>query len=220
MNSPLPYTCVLFDLDGTMLDSAPGIIDSLEDTFRHFSWPVPPRSELMHYIGPPLIDSFRNRLGLDEADAWETLRVYREDYRRDGAFDAAIFPGIVGILEQLQAARIPVAVATSKPETQAVRILQHFEIDGFFANVSGATEDETRSSKTAIVAHALNGLREAGHDISRPVLIGDRIYDVEGASANGIPAIIVEWGYGSPDEAVNAAATVYSADQLRGILLG
>lgn len=215
-----PYDAVLFDLDGTMLDSAPGIIDSLEDTFRHFNWDVPPRSELMHYIGPPLIESFRTRLGLDEEHAWETLRVYREDYRRDGAFDAAIFPGVVGILEQLNAAGVPVAVATSKPETQAVRILEHFELSSMFTVICGATEDETRSTKSAIVAGALSGLRQAGHAAERAVLIGDRVYDVEGAAANNIPSIIVEWGYGSPAEAVGAVATVYSADQLRNLLLG
>lgn len=219
MSSPHPYDAVLFDLDGTLIDSAPGIIDSLEETFRHFGWAIPPRSELMHYIGPPLIDSFRTRLGLDEADAWETLRVYRQDYRRDGAFDAAIFPGIVGVLEQLQLNDVPLAVATSKPETQALRILDHLQLRHFFTVVSGATEDETRSTKADIVAHALIGLRNAGHSTERAILVGDRIYDVEGAAAQGIPAVIVEWGYGSPAEAVDAVATVCSADQLRTFLL-
>lgn len=214
-----PFDAVLFDLDGTLIDSAPGIVESLEETFRHFGWAIPPRSELMHYIGPPLIDSFRHRLGLDEQDAWEMLRVYREDYRRDGAFDAAVFPGIVGVLEQLCANGIPLAVATSKPESQAVRILDHLDLSQYFAVIRGASEDETRSTKADIVATALNGLREAGHSASRAVLVGDRVYDVEGAAAHGIPAVIVEWGYGSPQEAIDAASTVYSTDQLRAFLM-
>jgi len=214
------YDSVLFDLDGTMLDSAPGIISSLTDTFRHFGWEIPSRAELMHYIGPPLIDSFRTRLGLDDEAAWETLRVYREDYRRDGAFDASVFPGVVGVLEQLRAATIPLAVATSKPESQAVRILEHFKLDSFFTVIRGATEDETRSTKAAIVAEALLGLRNAGFSAERPVLVGDRIYDVEGAAANNIPSIIVEWGYGSPEEGEDAVATVSSAAQLQSLLLG
>lgn len=214
-----PFDAVLFDLDGTLIDSAPGIVESLEETFRHFGWAIPPRSELMHYIGPPLIDSFRHRLGLDEQDAWEMLRVYREDYRRDGAFDAAVFPGIVGVLEQLCANGIPLAVATSKPESQAVRILDHLDLSQYFAVIRGASEDETRSTKADIVAAALNGLREAGHSASRAVLVGDRVYDVEGAAAHGIPAVIVEWGYGSPQEAIDAASTVYSTDQLRAFLM-
>ena len=215
-----PFDSVLFDLDGTMLDSAPGIIDSLLDTFQHFGWMIPSRAELMEYIGPPLIESFRTRLGLDDEDAEEALRVYRQDYRRDGAFDAAIFPGVVGILEQLQAVNIPVAVATSKPELQAERILEHFKLDSFFTVICGATEDETRSTKSAIVAEALRRLRDAGSACERPVLVGDRIYDVEGAVANDIPSIIVEWGYGSAEEAVGAVALVNSADELRSLLIG
>jgi phosphoglycolate phosphatase len=215
-----PYDSVLFDLDGTMLDSAPGIIRSLSDTFRHFGWAVPPRSELMNYIGPPLIESFRVRLGLDPQAAWETLRVYRQDYRRDGAFNATVFPGVIDVLESLKQAGIPLAIATSKPETQAIRILNHFNLSSFFTVICGATEDETRSTKSDIVAHALSGLRNAGYVSNRPVLIGDRVHDVEGAAANGIPSIIVDWGYGSPDEAVGAAATASSAEQLRTILLG
>jgi phosphoglycolate phosphatase len=215
-----PYDSVLFDLDGTMLDSAPGIIRSLSDTFRHFGWDVPPRSELMNYIGPPLIESFRVRLGLDTQAAWETLRVYRQDYRRDGAFNATVFPGVIDVLESLKQAGIPLAIATSKPETQAIRILNHFNLSSFFTVICGATEDETRSTKPDIVAHALSGLRNAGYASNRPVLIGDRVHDVEGAAANGIPSIIVDWGYGSPDEAVGAVATASSAEQLRTMLLG
>lgn len=214
------FDVVLFDLDGTLIDSAPGIVASLTDTFRHFGWDVPARSELMNFIGPPLIESFRSRLGLDEEAAWEMLRVYRQDYRRDGAFDAAIFPGVVNLLEQLRAAGLPLAVATSKPEGQAVRVLEHFKLDSLFAVIRGASEDETRSTKALIVAEALNDLGDAGYACQNPVLVGDRIYDVEGATTNGIPAIIVNWGYGSPVEAVSALATVDSADELREMLLG
>jgi phosphoglycolate phosphatase len=148
------------------------------------------------------------------------LRVYRQDYRRDGAFDAAIFPGVVSLLGQIRAAGIPLAVATSKSEGQAVRILEHFKLNSLFAVIRGASEDETRSTKALIVAEALSDLRKAGHDFENPVLIGDRIYDVEGAITNGIPAIIVNWGYGFPEEAAAALATVDSTDELRALLLG
>lgn len=214
------WSCVLFDLDGTILDSAPGIIDSLIDTFTHVGIPVPPRDELMHYIGPPLITSFRERLGLSDEQAHETLRIYREDYRKDGAFDAAVFPGVLGLLESLKAAGVPLAIATSKPAVQTERILDHFNLTGLFDVVSGAGEDEKHSSKAEIVASALTRLTESGADISRAIMVGDRIYDVEGAAAHGVPSIIVEWGYGSPEEAKGALATVYSADQLREFLLG
>ena len=222
MNTTLTrnWTSVLFDLDGTILDSAPGIVQSLVDTFSHLGLPVPPQDELMHYVGPPLLDSLRNRAGLSKEAAQQALDVYRTDFRKDGAFDSAVFPGIVGVLEALRAANIPLAIATSKPESQAKRILDHFNLSHFFAVVAGATEDETRSTKAAIVGHALAELQAGGHDTSLSVMVGDRIYDVEGAAACDVPSIIVEWGYGSPAEAKGAMATVYSTDRLRDLLLG
>ncbi len=214
------WSAVLFDLDGTILDSAPGITSSLIDTFKHVGIPVPSQTELMHYIGPPLLESLQVRAGLSLEDAQNTLAIYRNDYRKDGAFDAAIFPGVIGLLQSLKEAGIPVAIATSKPQGQTERILEHFDLTQYFTAVSGADENEAHSSKAAIVARALELLTAAGADTSLSVMIGDRIYDVEGAAANEVPAIIVEWGYGSPEEATGAMATVYSADQLREFLLG
>lgn len=214
------WSCVLFDLDGTILDSAPGIVDSLIDTFNHVGIPVPSRDELMHYVGPPLLTSLKERAGLSEEDARKTLTIYREDYRKDGAFDAAVFPGVIGLLDSLTHAGIPIAVATSKPQSQTDRILEHFGLTKYFAVVSGATENEQRSSKADIVGHALAELTSQGVDVTRAIMVGDRVYDVEGAAAHEVPAIIVEWGYGSPEEAKGALATVYSADQLREFLIG
>ena len=222
MNTTLTrnWTSVLFDLDGTILDSAPGIVQSLVDTFTYLGVSVPPQEELMHYVGPPLLDSLRNRAGLGEEAAQQALQIYRRDFRKDGAFDSAVYPGIIGLLESLVAAGIPLAIATSKPEAQANRILDHFNLSQYFAVVAGASEDETRATKTAIVGHALEELTKAGHDITATVMVGDRIYDVEGAAAFDVPSIIVEWGYGSPQEAKGAMTTVYSTDRLRELLLG
>jgi phosphoglycolate phosphatase len=214
------WSAVLFDLDGTILDSAPGILSSLVDTFTHVGIPVPPADELIHYIGPPLLSSLQERAGLSPEDARKTLEIYRKDYRKDGAFDAAIFPGVVGLLDSLKSAGVPVAIATSKPEEQTLRILEHFDLMQYLTAVSGSSEDEARSSKADIVGRALELLRDSGADTSLAVMIGDRIYDVEGAAAHDVPSIIVEWGYGSPEEAKGAMATVYSADQLRELLLG
>ncbi|MFA9277616.1 MAG: HAD hydrolase-like protein [Rhodoluna sp.] len=222
MNSVVTRTwsSVLFDLDGTILDSAPGIVDALTATFTHLGLPVPSRDEFMAYIGPPLLASLQERAGLSEEKAREALSIYRTDFRRDGAFDSAIFPGILGLLDSLRDADVPLAIATSKPEEQARAILDHFELTEYFTVISGASEDDARTSKAHVVGHALAELTKSGADTSQSVLIGDRIYDVEGAAAHDVPTIIVEWGYGSPAEATGAIATVYSADRLRELLLG
>ena len=222
MNSVVSRTwsAVLFDLDGTILDSAPGIIDALTDTFTHLGLAVPSREEFMAYIGPPLLASLQERAGLSEEKAREAMEIYRKDFRRDGAFDSAIFPGVLGLLDSLRDAGVPLAIATSKPEEQARKILDHFELTPYFTAIAGASEDDARTSKAHVVGHALEELAKAGADTQRSVLIGDRIYDVEGAAAHDVPTIIVEWGYGSPAEAEGAIATVYSADRLRELLLG
>ncbi|AGW40364.1 HAD superfamily hydrolase [Leifsonia xyli subsp. cynodontis DSM 46306] len=158
--------------------------------------------------------------GLTEAGAREALSAYRVHYAEHGALDSAVFPGVRGLLQRLSAAGVPLAVATSKPETQAVRILEHFGLAQYFEVIAGATDDESRSAKADVVAEALRRLTAADVGVGHAVMVGDRLYDVEGAAAHGLPTILVEWGYGSPAEAAGAIAVVHSTDQLSALLLG
>lgn len=213
------WSAILFDLDGTITDSAPGITASLARTFETLGRPVPDAAELLAYVGPPLLDSFRERAGMSDEQAWEAINAYRADYN-GSAIDTAVYPGVAGLLERIHAAGVPLALATSKPESVAVRILENFGLDHYFTVICGATDDESRSAKADVVAEAIRRLTEQGVDVSRSVMVGDRSYDTVGAAANGIPTILVEWGYGSPAEAVDAIGTVYSTDQLAKKLLG
>ncbi|AAT88176.1 haloacid dehalogenase [Leifsonia xyli subsp. xyli] len=213
------WTCVLFDLDSTLTDSAAGITSSLAHTFETIGLPVPAPAQLVEYVGPPLLDSLQSMAGLTEAGARDALTAYRAHYAEHGALDSAVFPGIRGLLQRLSAAGVPLAVATSKPETQAVRILEHFGLAQHFEVIAGAT-DESRSAKADVVAEALRRLTAAGVGIGHAVMVGDRLYDVEGAAAHGLPTILVEWGYGSPAEAAGEIAVVHSTDQLSALLLG
>ncbi len=214
------WSAILFDLDGTITDSAPGITNSLARTFALLGRPVPPLQELMAYVGPPLLAAFREYAGMTTDEADEALVVYRSEYSGAASLDTAVYPGVAGLLERIHDAGIPLALATSKPELNAIRILEHFDLAKYFTAIVGASEDEVRSEKADIVAEALTRLGAAGADLSAPVMVGDRIYDAEGAAANGVPAILVEWGYGSPSEAAAATAIVHSADQLGKLLLG
>ncbi|MGO4104121.1 HAD hydrolase-like protein [Leifsonia sp. YAF41] len=214
------WSAILFDLDGTITDSAPAITSSLAHTFELLGRPVPPVSELLAYVGPPLLAAFREYAGMTATEADEALVVYREHYSGEASLDTAIYPGIAGLLERIHAAGIPLALATSKPELNAVKILNHFDLAKYFTVIVGASEDEVRSAKADIVKEALVRLADAGADLSAPVMVGDRSYDAEGAAANNVPAILVEWGYGSPAEAAAATAVVHSTDQLAKLLLG
>jgi phosphoglycolate phosphatase len=214
------WSAILFDLDGTITDSAPAITSSLARTFATLGRPVPSAAELLAYVGPPLLAAFREYAGMTPAEADEALKVYRTDYQGPASLDTAVYPGVAGLLERIHQAGIPLALATSKPENTAIKILEHFELAQYFTVMVGASEDETRSAKADIVAEALVRLHAAGADVSSPVMVGDRGYDAEGAAANGVPAILVEWGYGSPAEAAAATAVVHSSDQLARLLLG
>ncbi|MCU1480010.1 MAG: haloacid dehalogenase, partial [Subtercola sp.] len=215
-----PWSCILFDLDGTITDSAPGIIGRLSRTLLAMGYPVPAPAELVHFVGPPILEGFELVAGMDESEAQKALLVYRGLAASEGPQDDAVtFPGMVGLVRQLHAAGIPLAITTSKSEVQANRILDHLDLAQCFAVITGASEDETRSAKADVIDEALTRLRAADIDLSNLVLVGDRVHDMEGAAEHGIPPIMVEWGYGSPAEAAGAIAIVHSVDQLRVLLL-
>ncbi|WP_401000313.1 HAD hydrolase-like protein [Agromyces sp. GXQ0307] len=228
MTSPLPATtlapprewsAVLFDLDGTIVDSASEIMDSLAHMFTEMGVPVPDQETLRSYVGPPLLDSLRMTAGFSDVDAWEALNVYRDHYD-DHLLHSPVFPGVEGVLQGVQAAGLPIALATSKPESMARAVLEHTGLDRYFTVIAGASENEERSTKADVVAEALRRLNDLGVDTSEAVMVGDRGYDALGAAAHDVPTIMVEWGYGSPAEAGDAIAVVHSADQLRSLLIG
>ncbi|GAB2456127.1 phosphoglycolate phosphatase [Conyzicola lurida] len=215
-----PYSCILFDLDGTIVDSAPGITSTLAYMFERLGLPIPTPSELLTYVGPPLLDSFRDYAGFDAAQSAVALEIYREKYLNVGAYDATQYPGVGLVLKAVHESPIPMSLATSKPETPATLILEHFNLARYFDIITGASDDEVRSAKKDVVAEALIRLAAMGADVSRPVLVGDREHDVHGAAANNVPTIFVEWGYGSVAEQAGAIATVSTPEELQRLLLG
>jgi phosphoglycolate phosphatase len=214
------YSCILFDLDGTIVDSAPGITATLAYTFERLGLPIPTPSELMKYVGPPLLDSFRDYAGFSPEQSAEALVIYREKYLNVGAYDATQFSGVGLVLKAIHESELPMSLATSKPELPATLILEHFNLANYFDIITGASEDEVRSAKSDVVAEALVRLKAMGADVSRPVLVGDREHDVLGAAANDVPTIFVEWGYGSEAEKAGAVAVVSTPEELRALLLG
>ena len=215
-----PFTSILFDLDGTIVDSAPGITATLVYTFVEMGLPVPPPDVLLAFVGPPILDSFRDRAGMSLGEAAEALAIYRPRYLESGALDSSVFPGVPEVLSAVHAAGIPLSLATSKPETPATLMLSHFGLLHEFDIITGASDNEVRSSKQDVVAEALVRLAAIGADLRRPVLVGDRVHDVEGAAANGVPSIFVDWGYGSASEQAGSLAVAHSPAELQRLLLG
>ncbi|GAB3604889.1 HAD family hydrolase [Conyzicola nivalis] len=215
-----PYSCILFDLDGTIVDSAPGITATLAYMFEQLGKPIPTPSELLRYVGPPLLDSFRDLAGFSPEESARALGIYREKYLNVGAYDATQYPGVGLVLKAVHESPLPMSLATSKPETPATLILEHFNLARYFDIITGASDDEVRSAKKDVVAEALIRLEAMGADISRPVLVGDREHDVHGAAANDVPTIFVEWGYGSVAEQAGSVAVVKTPEELKTLLLG
>lgn len=214
------WTCVLFDLDGTIADSAPGITASLGYMFEKLGRPVPSHEELMRYVGPPILDAFRDLAGLTPEESSVALAIYRQHYLEHGGNGSPIYPGVTQVIKAIHGVGTPLALATSKPEFAASVILDYGNLTQYFRVISGSSIDEIRSAKKDVIAEALTRFRMIGVDVSRPVMVGDRKYDVEGAAAHGIPTVFVEWGYGSPAEAEHAQTVVRTPAQLRPLLVG
>lgn len=213
------WSAVLFDLDGTLTDSAPGITQSLAGALEEIGHPVADPDSLTVHVGPPLHETL-NALGLSEAEADAATVAYRARADVTDVQGNAVFPGMVGLLTALRDAGIPIALATSKPIARATRILDHFGLLPFFDVVGGSPDTANSSTKADVIAWVRSQLEAKGFDVDHLVMVGDRGHDVLGAAANDIPSIVVEWGYGSPVEAVGAMAVVHSTDQLRDLLLG
>ena len=192
---------IFFDLDGTLTDSGEGIINCAALALEHFGLPVPSRQEMRVFVGPPLDQTFI-RFGVPADKAEEAIRVYRSRYTTVGLFENFPYPGIPEMLEKLKAQGHRLFVATSKPETMSVQILEHFGLAQYFERICGATMDGSRSHKADVIAYLL---AQAGC-VSDAVMVGDTAYDVIGAKEHGIPTIGVAWGYGLVEDMQNAGA--------------
>lgn len=214
------YDIILFDLDGTLTDPGLGITNAVAHALHRFGIPVPPRTELYKFIGPPLVDSFMEYYGMTKEQADTAVVYYREHYRDTGLFENVVYDGIDAMLARLTAAGKTPVLATSKPEVFARRILEHFDLDRYFRFVAGATLDGSLSTKGDVIAHALNLCQP--EDLRRVVMVGDRKHDILGAKENGLDSIGVLYGYGDRPELEQAGATYIAPTvaELEALLLG
>lgn len=219
---PSSFSCILWDVDGTIANASRGFFKNLRTVFDEYEIAHPTPEDLALWMGPPLIESFQERAGLELDRAVQALDRYR-DLSGQGSYAATVelYPGVPELVRDVRAAGVPQSTASSKPEVKVKEILEHFELIGEFTAISGARSgsDGRHDGKSFVVGQALERLRATGVDTSRPVLIGDRHHDIDGAAEHGVPVIFVDWGFGLPEEAEGAIHHVKTPDELRGIIL-
>jgi len=211
-------TYILFDLDGTISDPKEGIIKSIQYSLQSFGINVEDLDTLTPFIGPPLRDSYKQFYGFNDTETEKAVAKYREYFAETGIFQNSLYNGVVELLQTLQDMNKQLMIATSKPTVYAEKILKHFEIDRYFAFVSGSELDGRRSKKSEVIQYALDSVGITRLDDA--VMIGDRKYDILGAKALGIDSIGVLYGYGDLQELTAAGATIIceTVEDLRGVL--
>ncbi len=211
----------LFDLDGTLSDPKIGITTCVQLALNHFGIRVDNLDELEPFIGPPLKDSFMKFYGLSEEQAIKALEIYRSRFSTVGLYENTMYPGMDRMLRRLRAEGYQLSVASSKPTIYVERILEHFDLKKYFHHVVGSFLDGSRIEKDAIIDEAMRLLGVTDETKSQVVMIGDRMFDVQGAKSHGIASIAVSYGYGSKEELIKAAPDyiVDTVEELESLLL-
>lgn len=189
------YDAILFDVDGTLIHSRPGIENTFAYAFRRMGLD-PADIDLSRYLGPPLRWSFAQHFGTD-AEVERAVDLYRDRYAREGMHECSLFPGVKELLARLKEAGLFLATATSKPRDVVLPILEEQGILPCFDLVGGASMDKSVDTKTAVIRQDLADPRLTGRRI---LMVGDRRDDMQGAADCGLPAAAVLYGYGSRAE--------------------
>lgn len=212
----LSISVVLFDVDGTIVDSAPAVMNAFRGALSDYDLPIPDDQRLRTYVGPPLWYSFSD-LGYEGELLAHLVSGYRARYQAH-YLDPEPFPGVIELLHDLHRAGVPLATATSKQAPMALAQMEHLGLSEVFDVIAGATPDPA-SSKATVIREALTRLEARGVDTSHPVIIGDSIWDVRGAQEAGIPVIGVGWGYATEDGLDEADAVCETVEELRSFIL-
>ncbi|MBQ7228081.1 MAG: HAD hydrolase-like protein [Clostridia bacterium] len=216
--SGAPIRAVLFDWDGTVADTRPGIFNSVRYAIGQYGIADKPDDELRYFIGPPLYDGFEHVFGVSPELANELTDTYRVYYRDKGIFECNVYDGVGDLLRELHDAGVKTAVVSSKPTEFLDRLVAHFGLADHLDAVVGPAMDNHNSNKTVLVNQALKELMLLPSTVA---MIGDRHFDMEGAKAAGVSAVGVLYGYGTEEELCKAGADAI-CDQvadLRGFLL-
>ena len=211
----MKYKYILFDLDGTITESGPGIMNSVEYALNKMNREVGDRDTLKKFIGPPLTESMEKYYGMSEKEALLGVKYYREYYHDKGIYENRVYDGLEEVLKKINEAGKQAIVATSKPEKYAKIIMDHFHLTKYFACVAGMEMDGGRGTKAQVITYALE--KNDITDKSKVLMIGDREHDVIGAHENGLDCLGILYGFGSRKEFEEAGAD-YIRENVEDIL--
>lgn len=201
-------SAVFLDLDGTLMDSRPGITGSLAHAFAMNGMDHHAKSDLTWMIGPPFVDSFA-RLGI--ADPEPVLAAYRVHYQATGMYDAEVYDGVIPALQTMRDAGHRLYLMTAKPHAYATKITAHFGLAPFMTAEYGPELDGTRNWKGDLLAYALE---QTGETAEASVMVGDRHHDMGAAAEVGMASIAVRWGYGTTQDWTGAATFIDHASEM------
>lgn len=194
------YEYILFDFDGTLMDTSEGVFHSFDHVVEHYKLGID-KAVYSTMIGPPLKDSFANTFKLPQSEIHNAINVYREYYEKDGMFEARVYDGVVELIEKLRKAGKKIFVATSKPQLYAKQILERKNMLHLFDFVGGADlEEQKRVNKVDVINFVFENNRIDEEKKQKCLMIGDRHFDVNGAHQMGFKAAGILWGFGSRKE--------------------
>lgn len=217
------YQYLMFDLDGTLTDPREGITKSVQYALLHMGIEEKDLTKLEPFIGPPLLESFREYYDFSLEQAREAVEYYREYFSSAGVFQNLLFKGVPKLLSELKSHGKVVATASSKPEPFVRLILEYFHVDSYFDYICGGSMDESRICKEDVIEELLcSRMRLPREEWKHVLMIGDRRHDVEGAAKFGIPCLGLSMGFAAEGELgkAGAAAIVDTVEEIGAFILG
>ena len=199
------YKVIAFDLDGTLTDPAEGLLAGFVYAFRKLKIDYGEREALKRFIGPSLFDAWQTEFGFTPEQSRHAIDIFREYYNVYGWRENRVYDGIYDLLASLRELGYKLIVATSKPEGTAKRVLELFDLTKYFDFIGGACFDPSRDQKHKVLKYALDSVGVT--DLSEAILVGDRVYDAEGARLVGIDSLGITWGHGSAEEIASSGFT-------------
>lgn len=213
------YSAVLFDFDGTIADTGRGIFSSIQYAVDCLGFEPLDGATLRRFIGPPIYDSFKRELDLDEERSDFAVKKYREKYAESGIYELDVYDGIFPLIKMLRENGIKVGIASSKPQNFLIKIVDFLKIGDMIDFISAPSADDTPQSKTSLINNAAEALNMEKDKI---LMVGDRYFDIDGANGAGVESVGVTFGYGSEEELKKSDATYIAGcvDEIADIIFG